>query len=307
MDGFELVNNVDVSVQTNNFRAPRGRPILLAVLDECAFFRDESSATPDVELYRSLVPGLATIGGQIIGISSPYMKSGLLFDKHKAHFGQDGDDVVVIQAETRKLNPTIAQAVIDQALADDPAAAAAEWLAQFRDDIAGFIPYSIVDDRRAVLRASCAAPPQAVGDRGDGIDREMALAFDAEGFADQLGLGRSREPIETEATLVITVLRETAERQAILDEAPAPRGFPGRDAEQEAGTIGQDVAKLAGDLPVAEPIAAHRALEGARRGVKCGDHGVEVIVIGHLAFLSRSSLQSARNGRWCDCREAARG
>jgi hypothetical protein len=121
MDGFELVNNVDVSVQTNNFRAPRGRPILLAVLDEVAFFKDESSATPDIELYRSLVPGLATIGGQIIGISSPYMKSGLLFDKHKAHFGEDNDDVVVIQAPTTKLNPTIDQAIIDQALKDDPA------------------------------------------------------------------------------------------------------------------------------------------------------------------------------------------
>jgi hypothetical protein len=38
MDGLELHNRVDVSVQTNNFRAPRGRPILLAILDEVAFF-----------------------------------------------------------------------------------------------------------------------------------------------------------------------------------------------------------------------------------------------------------------------------
>ena len=143
-DGFELRNRVDVSVATNNFRAPRGRPILLAVLDECAFFKDENSASPDVELYRSLLPGTATLNGQIIGISSPYMKSGLLFDKHQKHFGQDNDDIVVVQAASRVLNPTIDPAIVDQALADDPAGAAAEWLAQFRDDIAGFIPFSVV-------------------------------------------------------------------------------------------------------------------------------------------------------------------
>ena len=143
-DGFELRNRVDVSVQTNNFRAPRGRPILLAVLDEVAFFKDESSASPDTELYRSLLPGTATLDGQIIGISSPYMKSGLLFDKHQKHFGQDNDDIVVIQAPSRTLNPTIPAEIVEQALIDDPAGAAAEWLAQFRDDISGFIPYDIV-------------------------------------------------------------------------------------------------------------------------------------------------------------------
>jgi hypothetical protein len=51
-DGLWLANRVDISVQTNNFRAPRGRPILMGILDEVAFFRDENSSTPDVELYR---------------------------------------------------------------------------------------------------------------------------------------------------------------------------------------------------------------------------------------------------------------
>jgi len=146
MDGIELRNRVDVSVQTNSFRAPRGRPVLLAILDEVSFFRDENSSSPDTELYRSLVPGTATLNGQIIGISSPFMKSGLLFEKWRAHFGQDSDDVVVIQAESRKLNPTIPAEIVEQALADDPAGAAAEWLAQFRDEIGGFIPYSVVEN-----------------------------------------------------------------------------------------------------------------------------------------------------------------
>jgi hypothetical protein len=100
--GFELNNSVDIQILTGNFRSVRGRAILLAILDEVAYLRDENSAAPDAELYKALVPGTATLGGMIIGISSPYRKAGLLFKKHKKHFGQN-DDVLVIQAATRVL------------------------------------------------------------------------------------------------------------------------------------------------------------------------------------------------------------
>jgi hypothetical protein len=40
--------------------------------DETAFWRDESSANPDVEIFRALRPGLATIPGAILlNASSP--------------------------------------------------------------------------------------------------------------------------------------------------------------------------------------------------------------------------------------------
>jgi hypothetical protein len=42
---IELANRVDVAILTNNFRAVRGRPILCAIFDEIAFWRDENSAT----------------------------------------------------------------------------------------------------------------------------------------------------------------------------------------------------------------------------------------------------------------------
>jgi hypothetical protein len=189
MDGFELINGVDVSVQTNNFRAPRGRPILLAILDEVAFFRDESSSTPDVELYRSLVPGLATVGGQIIGISSPYMKSGLLFEKHRAHFGQNGDDIVVIQAASRTLNPTLDPAIIEQALQDDPAGAAAEWLAEFRDDISGFIPYSVVES--CIVKGRTELPPQRGVTYAAFIDAASGIAKGGDSMT--LGIAHQRD------------------------------------------------------------------------------------------------------------------
>jgi hypothetical protein len=136
---FQLANRVDVAILTNSFRAVRGRPILLAVLDELSVWRDETSQNPDEEVYRAILPGLASIDGMIVGISSPYKKSGLLWNKFRKHFGKPGDDVLVIRAPTTLLNPTIDPAVIDAALAEDPAAAKAEWLAEFRDDIGGWL------------------------------------------------------------------------------------------------------------------------------------------------------------------------
>jgi hypothetical protein len=145
-DGFALSNNVDVRIVTNSFRAVRGRTVLLAILDECAFYQSETSATPDTETYRALMPGLATLSDSVIvGISSPYRKSGLLYQKFKDHFGADTDDVLVIKAASQMLNPTIDASVIEQALRDDPAAARAEWLGEFRDDIAGFLDVTLVE------------------------------------------------------------------------------------------------------------------------------------------------------------------
>jgi hypothetical protein len=141
---IELNNRVTIEVATNSFKAVRGRTLLASILDECAFYRDEASATPDVELYRAIVPGLATTGGLLIGISSPYARKGLLYNKHKRHFGQDSD-VLVIQGGTQQFNPTIDARVIEEALEEDPAGAKSEWLGQFRDDVSDFLTRDVVD------------------------------------------------------------------------------------------------------------------------------------------------------------------
>src|SRR5690349_122521 len=101
--GFELNNKIDIAVSTNSFRAVRGRPVLLAILDECAFWRADDSANPDTETYQALKPGLATMpGSMVIGISSPYRKGGLLYKKFKDHYGKPGK-VLVIKAPTELL------------------------------------------------------------------------------------------------------------------------------------------------------------------------------------------------------------
>jgi hypothetical protein len=144
--GFELSNGIDIAVATNSFRSVRGRPVLCAILDELAFWRDESSANPDQETFNAIKPGLASLPGSlVIGISSPYRKSGLLYQKFRDHYGKDDSKILVIKAPTRLLNPLIDQSIIDEAMLDDPAAASAEWMAEFRDDISAFVTREAID------------------------------------------------------------------------------------------------------------------------------------------------------------------
>lgn len=161
-NGFELDNGVDIAVATNSFRSVRGRPILCAILDEIAFWRDENSATPDEETFKAIQPALATLpGSMIIGISSPYRRTGLLYRKYRENFGRDGD-VLVIKAPTLALNPTIDPAIIERALVEDPAAARSEWLAEWRDDIAAFLSRELIE---AAVDSNVATRPPLKGRR----------------------------------------------------------------------------------------------------------------------------------------------
>jgi hypothetical protein len=145
-DGFGLSTGAEISVMTGNFRSVRGRSVALAILDECAFWRSEESASPDVETYGALVPGLATIPGSLlIGMSSPHRRAGLLYQKWRESYGKNDDDVLVIRAPSRALNSTLPQKVVDDDMARDPARARSEWLAEWRDDIAAYLPRSLIE------------------------------------------------------------------------------------------------------------------------------------------------------------------
>lgn len=166
-DEIRLAGNIAIAVHTNNYRTVRGRTLLACIFDEVGFWRDETTTLPDVETYRAVIPALATTGGMLIGISSPYAQRGLLFTKHRDHFGQDDPDVLVVQAGTMVFNPTIDPTVIAQAHRDDPESAAAEWEAQFRGDLSTFVDRAVVEacvepgvkerpyDRRFTYTAFC--------------------------------------------------------------------------------------------------------------------------------------------------------
>lgn len=133
-----LKNNITIDVKTASFRTVRGYTLIGAIMEELAFWRTQDAAEPDFEIYRAIVPALATTGGLVLGISTPYARRGLLYEKFEKNFGRPGE-TLVWRAPTSIMNPTIKVSLIEQSLEEDPESARAEWLAEFRQDIEEFI------------------------------------------------------------------------------------------------------------------------------------------------------------------------
>jgi hypothetical protein len=181
-DGLELSTGAELTILANNFRSVRGRSLACTILGECAFWRDDTSAAPADELYVAIVPGGATIpGSMIVGISSPHRRDGLLYEKWKNHFGKPDDDVLVIQAASRLLNPSLPQKIVDHALARDPAAPRSEWLAEWRDDIAAYLSRELIEsavDVGVVVRSPIPGVRyKAFADPSGGVSDSFCLAI----------------------------------------------------------------------------------------------------------------------------------
>ena len=144
-DEIRLRNGNVICALVSDYRSLRGRTLLLGIMDEAAFLRDELSSTPDIECARALIPGLATTGGLLCILSSPYRRAGLLHRRHRDHFGKDSADVLVIQAPSRVLNPTLNESVVVAAQESDAFAASSEWLGEFRSDIGAFLDDTLID------------------------------------------------------------------------------------------------------------------------------------------------------------------
>lgn len=145
-DALELNNRVVIEIHTASFRVTRGYTFAAVLADETAFWRDENSRNPDIEIFRALRPGLANIPGSILlNASSPYRKSGVLYNTFRRHYARDDARVLVWRGTTAEMNPTIDPAIIEEAYEDDPASASAEYGAEFRDDIADFVAREVVD------------------------------------------------------------------------------------------------------------------------------------------------------------------
>src|SRR4030095_6098068 len=128
-DEIELDNGVIIMVKTSDFTALRGLTLAAAVLDEVAFW-DSEGISPDREVLTALRPATSTIpNAKLIAISTPYSQSGSLYEAHRDHYGKDDELFLVWQADTRTMNPTIDEGLVQRELERDPEGAQAEWLA----------------------------------------------------------------------------------------------------------------------------------------------------------------------------------
>ena len=145
-ESFDLSNGVSIEVATASYRSIRGYTIVAALCDEIAFWPTDDSAQPDYEILDAIRPGMATIpGALLLCASSPYARRGALWTAHRQHFGRDGSPILVWQADTRTMNPTVPNDVIAAAEERDPASAAAEYGAQFRSDVESFVSREAVE------------------------------------------------------------------------------------------------------------------------------------------------------------------
>nr|WP_255772161.1 MULTISPECIES: hypothetical protein [Halorhodospira] len=226
-EAIELSNRTLLEVGTASYRTARGYSFAAVICDELAFWRSDDSANPDHEIIAAVRPGLATLGGKLIALSSPYARRGELWRTYERHYGQDGP-VLVAQAPSRTLNPELPQRVVDEALERDPDAARAEYLAQFRSDVESFAQREVI--QRATRPDPLELPPLArryfaYADPAGGGRDEFTIAI---GHIESSGTEGPLEPVNV-ATLYGEAThwrRPRGPSRVIVDVVEARRGRP---------------------------------------------------------------------------------
>jgi hypothetical protein len=187
---LELTTGPRIEVRTSHFGRIRGRTFAGFVADEVAFWADDEGANPAEEVLTAVRPGLATIpGAQLLVISTPYARRGPLWTAFERSWGKDDPAVLVWRGTSREMNPTLPERLVLDALERDEAAARAEWLAEFRRDVEGFIAREAVE--ACVVRDRRELPPVAglaylafvdpSGGSADSMSLAIAHAEDREG------------------------------------------------------------------------------------------------------------------------------
>ncbi|MBR3370911.1 MAG: hypothetical protein IKG52_09790 [Rhodobacteraceae bacterium] len=218
---IELNNRTVIEITTASHRSVRGYTLAACICDEIAFWHVEG-ASPDVEIIAAIRPALATLGGKLVALSSPYARRGVLWDAYRRHYGQDSP-VLVAQASSLVMNPLLPQRVVDDAMKDDAARASAEYLAQFRSDIASLIDPDLIE--------------QATRPKPKELPRASGLRYSA--FVDPAGGGAD------EFTLAIGHRERDA---VVLDLVRGMTGSPAQIAQEySAILLGYGIHQVTGD------------------------------------------------------------
>lgn len=217
-ESIDLNNMVTIAVMTCSYKAVRGFTAVAVICDEIAFWRADDGRNPATEVLRALRPAMGTIpGALLIALSSPYSRSGPLWDTFNKHHGKDDSDILCWQAATRVMNPTISQNLIDREMSLDPEAARAEWLAEFRSDLEAYLPEEAI--AAVTIQGRYELPPMS--------DISYGCFVDPSG-------GR-----KDAASMAIAHIKSEKERVVLLDVArrwPAPHD-PAQVVQEQASIL----------------------------------------------------------------------
>jgi hypothetical protein len=155
---ISLTNRVDIRCFPCTKSSLRGWSIPAAVMDEVAFFRLEDSIESDAEIQASIRRGMIGFARtKLVKISTPYMRSGVLYEDFKNHFGKDSPDLLCWRAPSTLMNPSLKQSRLEREQRLDPQRFAREYLAEFAEDLDQFIPAHWVES--AVVPGRRELPP----------------------------------------------------------------------------------------------------------------------------------------------------
>lgn len=147
--------SINATFKSSVAKGLRGRGIICSILDEIAFFIDDGNSSAE-RVYKAIMPSLAqfspkdpknkhkAIGpteGRMILISSPDAKEGFFYRmfQHAMSGDKGASDMLVVQAPTWEVNPTLDRSYYEKEYYKDPKTFMTEHGAQFSDRVRGWI------------------------------------------------------------------------------------------------------------------------------------------------------------------------
>ncbi len=291
-EAFTLASGCVVAAYPCRPAAVRGVRARVAVADELAYYRNSEGYPTDVETLRALRPTLATTGGRLVILSSPYSQAGALYELHRRHHGRDGAPVLVWQASAPEMHPTLPADYLQRMAEDDPEAYRSEVLGEFRVGVTVLLDLDVLAD---AVEAGVRERPPALGVRyvahfdaasGSGKDAAALAVAHQEGDRAVLDLvGAWRPPFNpsgaiAEAADVVKrygLCEATVDRYApgFVAEAFRAHGVTARPAERDTSATYLELLPLLNArrvvlLDQAELLRELRGLE-RRRGASGRD------------------------------------
>jgi len=179
--GDEGRSTLTATFKSSIAKGLRGRGVICFILDEFAFFLNESGKSNAREVYRAIIPSLkqftpkdskdkrkaiAKSEGRTVVISSPDAKDGFFYHLYQLSLTKDiaASNMLMIQAPTWEVNPTLSQQDYEIEYAKDPRAFTTEYGAQFSDRVRGWIEDAkdlqdcIIDDLKPLVRGNPREP-----------------------------------------------------------------------------------------------------------------------------------------------------
>jgi hypothetical protein len=143
---LDLVTRIQVRCFPTTTPSFRSWSIPVGLMNEPAFYRLEGAVNSDTEIQMSIRRGMVGFPRtKLVKISTPYMKSGLVYEDFSRAFGQPDPDLLVWRSTTTLMNPAITTGRLEQQRRLDPVRFSREFEAEFADDVSAFLPRDWID------------------------------------------------------------------------------------------------------------------------------------------------------------------